>query len=310
MPPDRPRAGKIKGGSFAAVIRAYMASPKFDGLARSTRVGYAYLLGLAERPDTLGALPVDVIRPALVQAFLDGLADRPAQQKCAQTVLKSLERWAIVRDLLPHPITTGTEAPGGTGGHEPWTDAQVQLAERSARTHLARVITLAANTGQRGSDLVKMRWSDIEDYEGRPGINVTQEKTGLVIWIPFTQELMAAIASWERRPTVILLKEDGLPFTRPQLSDQWLRERNTKPALSTLAAAGCVMHGLRGTACVRLLRAGAHTRQIADMVGMSEQMVKRYVRFSVQRQNALAAVHYLDKTKPERPFSRRRETGD
>ena len=25
------------------------------------------------------------------------------------------------------------------------------------------IITLAANTGQRGSDLVKMRWSDIEE---------------------------------------------------------------------------------------------------------------------------------------------------
>jgi integrase len=245
-----------------------MASPKFDSLARSTRVGYAYLLGLAERPDTLGALPVDVIRPALVQAFLDGLADRPAQQKCAQTVLKAVEKWAIVRDLLPHPITTGTEAPGGTGGYEPWTDEQVQIAERHARPHLARIITLASNTGQRGSDLVKMRWSDLEEYEGRLGINVTQKKTGNVIWIPCTQELLIALATWERRPTFIALKEDGLPFSRAQLSDQWLRERDTKPALALLAEAGCVLHGLRATAVVRLRRAGATTGQIADMVGI------------------------------------------
>jgi hypothetical protein len=72
------RAGHIKGGTFATVIRAYLSSPKFDSLAKSTRVGYRYLLGLAEQPETLGAYPVDVIRPALVQAFLDGLADRPA----------------------------------------------------------------------------------------------------------------------------------------------------------------------------------------------------------------------------------------
>jgi hypothetical protein len=38
------------------------------------------------------------------------------------------------------------------------------------------------------------------------------------------------------------------------------------------------------------------------MVGMSENMVNRYCRYSVQRENALAAVHYLDaRTKPERP---------
>jgi integrase len=271
-------------------------------LAQSTRTDYRYLLGLAEQPETLGAYSVEVIRPALVQAFLDGLADRPAQQKNAQTALKAVEKWALVRDLLLYPITTGTEAPGGTGGYEPWTDEQVKLAEQCCRPHLSRVITLASNVGQRGSDLVKMRWSDIEEYEGRPGINVIQQKTGLVIWIPFTQELNRAIATWERRPTFILLKEDGLPFTRAQLSDQWLRERDTRPALAPIKEAGLVLHGLRATAVVRLRRAGATTGQIAGMVGMSEVMVNRYCRFSVQRENALAAVHYLDaRTKPERP---------
>jgi len=111
----RQRKGHIKGGSFAKVIRAYLSSPKFDSLAQATRGSYRYVLSLAERPDTLGAYPVDVIRPALVQAFLDGLADRPAQQQKAQTALKAVEKWALVRDLLPYPITTGTEAPGGSG---------------------------------------------------------------------------------------------------------------------------------------------------------------------------------------------------
>jgi predicted transcriptional regulator len=56
------------------------------------------------------------------------------------------------------------------------------------------------------------------------------------------------------------------------------------------------MHGQRATAVVRLRRAGATALQIGDMVGMSEQMVKRYCRFSEQRKNALAAVVYLDRT--------------
>jgi integrase len=287
------------GGTFAPVIREFLGSEKFKKLAVSTQTNYRHTLTLAEHPDTLGAVPVEELRPALVQAFLDGFSDRPAQQKCAQTALKSLEKWALVRDKLPYPITLGTEAPGGTGGHVPWTDEHVALAERHAKPHLSRIITLAANTGQRGSDLVRMRWSDVEEYEGRPGINVTQRKTGLVIWIPMTQELMAAIRGWERRPGYFILKEDGQPFTRPQLSDQWLRERDANAALAPLATAGLSMHGLRATAVVRLRRAGATTGQIADMVGMSEPMVNRYCRFSVQRENALAAVHYLDRTPRE-----------
>ena len=66
-----------------------------------------------------------------------------------------------------------------------------------------------------------------------------------------------------------------------------------------------MLHGLRATAVVRLRRAGATTGQIAGIVGMSEAMVNRYCRFSVQRDDALAAVHYLDaRTKPERPKSK------
>src|SRR5262249_8035048 len=232
--------------------------------------------------------------------FLDGLADRPATQKNALIAVKSLERWAVVRDLLPRPISTGCEVIGSDGGHVPWTDEQVAIGEAYSAPHLGRCIWLAANTGQRGSDLVRMRWTDIEEVQGRLGINVTQQKTGLKIWIPLTQPLIAAMATWERRPGFILVKADGHPFTRHQLSNHWLSERDSNRALAPLKEAGLVLHGLRGTAVVRLRRAGATTAQICDMVGMSPQMVKRYSRYSDQKENALAAVHVLDRTAIER----------
>jgi len=262
-------------------------------------------LGLAEHRETLGAIPVEEMRPALVQAFLDGLADRPGTQKLALTALKSLERVALVRDWLPRSITAGVEVIGSDGGHVPWSDEQVAMAETKSAPHLARVITLGANLGQRGSDLVRMRWSDIEEWDGRLGINVVQQKTGLKIWIPFTQALIVAMATWERRPGFILLKADGHPFTRPQLSNHWLAERAKNPKLASLEQAGVVLHGLRGTAVVRLRRSGATTPQICDMVGMSPQMVKRYSRYSDQKENALAAVHFLDRTEIEKRKGKR-----
>lgn len=284
------KKGHIRGGTFAQVIHAYLASPKFAGLGASTQDGYQRALAIAERPDVLGAYPVEVMRPSLVQAFVDAYAGRPGAARVALTAIKAVERWAIVRDLIPYPITTGIKIEEEQGGHEPWTDEQVAFAESASRPTFGRLITLAANTGQRGSDLVRMRWSDIENYEGRPGINVVQQKTGLKIWIPFTEALQAAIATWERRPGFILLRPNGQPWSRRDLSKEWERERTRLGA----KLVGCVLHGLRGTACVRLLRAGANTRQIADMVGMSEPMVKRYTRFAEQRKNALAAVIHLD----------------
>lgn len=295
---QRPRSAKIPEAAFASVIHAYLASPKFKGLARSTQSGYRQYLRQAELPEVLGAMSVNVIHPADIQLFLDQIADRPGAQISARVALKAVERWAMVRRLLPYPITTGTEVVGSDGGHVPWTDAQVELAQRHARPDIGRAITLAANTGQRGSDLVRMTWADIEKVDGRPGINVVQRKTGLQIWIPMSQDLMAATEAWPRGPYPLLLRADGKPWeNRHQMSESWNRHRDSNRALAPCA--GLVMHGLRGTAVVRLSRRGATTRQIADMVGMSEAMVARYCRFSLQRANAMAAVHFLDRTGEE-----------
>jgi integrase len=285
---------KIDPQSFAAVIHGYLASPKFAALGPSTQEWIRRYLNVAEHPEVLGSFPVGVVRPSIVQGFLDGFADRPGAQKAARSALRFLEKWALVRDLLPFPITTGTEIVGSKGGHKPWTDVQVAVAETYARPDIARAITLAANTGQRGSDLFRMRRTDIENLDGRPGINVLQRKTSLQIWIPMTQPLMAAIEKWERRPAPLLLKPTGEPWgNRKQLSMAWERERDRNPQLATCA--GLVLHGLRATACIRLRRAGATPQQIADMVGLSQSMVERYCRFADQKQSALAAVHHLDR---------------
>lgn len=300
--PQRPKLAKIGNGTFAAVIRAYQASGVYKALQASTRYTYANALRLAERADTLGAVSIEEIRPALVQAFLDGLADRPGSQKNARTALGAVESWAVVRDHLPYPIMTGTTTVKSDGGHEPWTFDQVALAEQHTRADLARVITLAVHTGQRGSDIVRMRWSDLEEQDERHGINVKQRKTGLRLWIPFTAELAAKVATWERRPPFFLvLKPDGTPYTREQLSWHWNEQRDHNPALEPLKSAGLVLHGLRATAVVRARLAGATVLQIASMFGMSEPMVARYSRLADQREMALAAVHHLDRTADDRP---------
>lgn len=65
-----------------------------------------------------------------------------------------------------------------------------------------------------------------------------------------------------------------------------------------------MLHGLRGTAVLRLRRAGVSKPLICDFVGMSAQMVDRYCRKSEQRENALAAVYQLEKIRQERTAER------
>jgi len=288
-------------GSFAAVISAYKKSDSYTSLAPSTKRNYLSVLDLAQREGALGAYNVQTIRPALVQIFLDQLAETPGKQTIARTALCSVERWALVRDRVPYPFMTGTEVVKSDGGHEPWTDDQVQLAEKYARPDLARVITLAVNTGQRGSDVVRMCPSDIEVNHGHPGINVIQKKTGVRLWVPFTPDLIEAMKGWEKKPGPYVLKPNGRPYTRELLSWHWNHERDNNEALAELKAAGLVLHGLRATAIVRLRKAGASVMNICDMVGLSEPMVARYSRLADKTERALAAVHFMQRTPREQP---------
>jgi len=300
------RRGRVaRRGAFRSVILAYLAylDEEVDGgrVQESTRQNYRRELELiASGP--CGGIPASEMRPALVQAHLDGLRDHPGKQQISRTALSALQKWALVRDMLPYPITTGTQIIGIQGGHTPWTDEQVTYGEQHAKPLMSRIVTLMANTGQRGSDIVRMRWSDVEDYQGRPGINVTQQKTGVQLWVPFTQELIARMATWQRAPTFLVLNRDGTQLTRPEISNLWRRELGRREIMAPLK--GLVLHGLRGTAVQRLRRAGASTGQICDCVGMSPKMIERYLRFSVKRDNALAAVISLEAAR-----ERKRDSG-
>ena len=292
--------------SFAALVRAFLSSSKFEGYEESTKATWGRYLRLAAEPDRLGAVSLQTIRPALVQAYIDGMAGKTGKQSVSLRAIKQLEEWAVVRDLLSRPITMGVKTEHSDGGHLPWSDAHVALVEKHGRSDFKRVVTLGANTGQRGSDLVRMGWTDIEVYKGVRGINVKQKKTGREVWIPITPQLAAAMETWEKQPGPFLRKMDGTPWTRRHLGAAWERHRDHNRELEELKRLGLVLHGLRGHACVRLMRAGANTKQISEWVGMSEGVVRTYTRFSDQKENALATVHLLSGTRDERSFGKTR----
>lgn len=304
---------RVIPGHFAAVIRDFVSSQRFDVLSPATRESWLRELVLAEKH--LGHFSAEEMRPALIQGFLDGLATKPGKQSVAYAALVQVSKWGVVRDRLSMPITHGCEVLGSDGGHIPWTEEQVELGIRHARRGLGKVIALAVETGQRMSDYVRMTWGDLQEFDGLPGIEVRggQRKTHRSQWVPFTQAFLSTLRSWERRPGPILLRPDGMPWEPGSLGSQWGQERRTNPALEPLREVEwesmkrpLVLHGLRGTKCVRCLLAGATTRQTAEMTGMSEGTVGRYVRFANQKQAAVAAVYHLDRTASER---KKKETG-
>ena len=286
----------VSADSFYALCRDYRMSDKFKSLGQETQKLWGRELEFACRPNCLGHLSAFDVGPAETEEYLDGWSDKPGKQAAALTAFKQLEKWALKKKRIKIQFTLGVEIQKSDGGHIPWTDGHVELGEAKARPDLARVITLGAATGQRGSDLIRLMPSDIEVVRGIRGINVKQVKTGVELWIPITQALATAMESWEKRPGPFCRMLDGEPWpSRKPLTEAWNYERDhANPALQSLKDLGLVLHGLRGHKCVRLYNEGYNTKQIANLVGMSEQMVARYTKKSVQKENAVAAILHLD----------------
>jgi integrase len=282
-------------GKFENVIDEYLAyletRVQSKDIAPSTQESWKRALLFAGKG--MGFLDVGEIDSAVVQEFLDAISDFPGKQTTCRAALKAFEKWAIVRRKIPHPITFGTQVIGSDGGHEPWTDAQVSLAIHEARQDLAHTVNLAVETGQRGSDIVKMRWSDISVCDGRSGISVTQQKTGRGLWIPLTSQFVQTLSNWEKKPPFFLvLAPDGRQYSRNRLSHEWALERDSNPALVGLR--GKVLHGLRATTVIRLRRLGFTELEISSYIGMSEPMVARYSRMANQQKSALATVERIE----------------
>jgi integrase len=309
MKPEQPRPNlaRLTDNKFASLVRLFMspANSRWNlpqekgGYALQTKDNWSRALTFAARPDCLGNVSLQEIRPSLVQAFFDGIASKPGKQKVTLTALKQVEAWAIVRELLPRQITLGVKIMKSNGGHIPWTEAQVAFARTNLRPDLARAVVLAAYTGQRRGDLVRMCPTDIEMHYGFAGINVVQEKTKRALWVPILPVLASEMETWERAPGPFLRRLDGRPWKKDDLTDHVERARDKHPEL-----AGLVLHGLRGHACVQLRRAGLSGALISDMVGMSVPMVERYCRFSAQRENATAAIVHLQNAVQERNKTR------
>ncbi len=139
-------------------------------------------------------------------------------------------------------------------------------------------------TGQRGSDVVRIGFTDID--EG--GFSVHQRKTGRDVWCPIVPELAAEIATWEKRPGPFLRQANGKPYSRKLFWKHFDEARADIPELADVT-----LHGLRCTAVIRLRRAGLSIGQIGDIAGMSLATIERYCRFADRKTSGQAALVQL-----------------
>jgi integrase len=227
---------------------------------------------------------------------MEQLADKPGAANGFLAAMQALSKWGRAKDLLDYPLTDGVEAYRIEGGHRPWSDEQIACADQHLTGMVRRGVMLMLYTGQRGSDMVRLGPTMIDDGGFDLGWR-GQIKTGTRPWCPIFPELAKEMESWDKTPG---------PFVRNKLGGKCSRESFTKlyaEARAELAKKGITtlegtsLHGLRATACVRLKREGFADSVISDMVGMSVAMVQRYTRFENKRATGKAVLAVLAERK-------------
>lgn len=277
--------GEVAGRTVGAAIDAFLSpvtNPHFSTLAKGTQSFYR--INLAEASDAWGELPAAGLRPKHVIALMDKFAGQPGKANNFLGSMRAFSKWAFVKDYLSCSVTEGIKTVPVLTGHKPWTEKQIKAAHEHLTGMVRRGIMLMLYTGQRGSDVVRLGPTFVDDG----GFSLGQTKTGVEVWCPIVPELEAEMIEWERRPGPFLLQPHGATYTRKRL---WLHYKAQADKIPELK--GTTLHGLRSTAVVRLRREGMTTAQIQDIVGLSLDMIERYCRFADKKISGQAVLHEL-----------------
>ena len=248
-------------GTVQALLNDYQRSPAFADLAERTRKDYARHIRRieAEFGDMPLALLADRRARGDMLAWRDRLAQSsPRQADYALAVLALVLAWGHNRGDCPaNPLEKPGRLYRADRAERVWSAADEAAFLRVAPPHLRLALILAADTGQRQGDLLRLPWSA---WDGAH-LHVRQGKTGRRVKIPATDRLKAVLTAEPRRAVTVLTTTRGRSWTSDGFRASWAK------ACAAAEISGLTFHDLRGTAVTRLALAGCTVPEIAAITG-------------------------------------------
>ena len=215
-------------------------------------------------------------------------------------MLRQFFGWAShpARGLCPSNPATALERPATViEGHRSWTDEEIAQYQQfyPVGTDARRAFDLYMHTGQRGSDVIKMGWSDFR--KNRIKLAVKQRKTGKEVLLPISPALARTLSLIEQpeptadclRPTFLRTRR-GKPYTRIELTAsmrRWIDAAGLPKA--------CVPHGLRKATVRIMLEEGERPQDIAAITGQSIEVVIYYGEAYAKEKSAERAMPSLSR---------------
>jgi integrase len=268
-------------GTFAALAIRYYGSPQYQSLSATSRANYRRVIdGFREEH---GHRHVKQMTREHVDIIIGKMANKPGAGIILLKRVRTLVRYALGLGWIDRDPTAGARAYRSKEIHT-WNEEEIATFEKywpeGSRERLAFALLLY--TGQRGSDVHRMLWSDhIGDT-----IRVAQQKTAAKLIIPIHDSLARLLVRANRSQTTILVTAFKKPFSVKGFGNMMS---------GAIRDAGlpnrCKPHGLRKAAARRLAEAGCSASEIMAITGHKTLAeVERYTRAAGQEQLARRAI--------------------
>jgi hypothetical protein len=307
-------------GSVGFLVQHYRNSEDFRRLSDSTKASYGVHLKRFEA--AWGALSYSLPHGAVL-ALRDSLADTPGMANHMLSVGRTLWNWGRSIGIQSNPFLSVANLDVGDVGHIPWPAWTIELVCKTTWRDLVRMVRLGLATCQRESDLIRMGPAQ-RDRHGLWCRPKKTKKKRKAFCIPLTDSDARTLDRWPqtkiaftatrwkapiRRCNVdyYLFSPRGVPYTETSLRARWHRWLKTDDGkivcerwkawvaemvrkyeweIDPEEADYPTIHGLRGAGILIRRAAGHDIDQIANDIGMSRQMVERYMRFRDQMEVA------------------------
>lgn len=231
------------------LIIKYQASDEWKALAPNTQKSYRRHLAFFEK--NMGHLDPKSIKTPHIKDMRDALKDTPTTASRAVGAVKSLFKYAIGEGWIEknmNPATDVAMLPGTRDPREPWPPRLILAFRQKADPLSLLIFEILIGTGQRISDVLKMKWADVKEA----GITVEQGKRNPVtkkrktVWIPFTPRLARFLSTTPHLGETIVAQRDppfvGQPVSYSKAAADLLRIRKQ------IGAEAWDQHALRHTA--------------------------------------------------------------
>lgn len=276
--------------TWAELIRAYRAHPKFTKLAPSSKRSYDRILN--EIAEKNGPKAVRSLTRAQVRAVHAKYAATPRRADWMVQILSLLLNFAAkTLDWTIENVAEGIELYGKQREFEPWPDWMIDALE-TAPAQVRTAAELILGTGQRPNAAIGMR----HDHFKGEWMDVLDEKTDTRIEVYSPPSLRAYLAAQPVRGAHILAKSESAPLGYSAIEKAF---RGWRAGLGPKAKP-FTLHGLRKLAIVRLAEAGCTDAQIQSITNQTPEMIAYYRSHANRKRLSKAAMTMLEQNRVEK----------